>query len=556
MRISSKEGMTALIHPPSIFDDSSGGEARSKLYFRLRKLFHFRNELLLFDIIHTVFFVLAIYGSPKTSPKFQAIFKLLHPKTIEGCFSKKDKDSVPPKPKNEKGGWNLSGHPKRLITVDETFLKQSASATGMSIDNFLETRILQPFTDTSILLTNQLFKTNKLLSEVFPNIIISRGMSESGAQKSGLIERKSAFSPLENVVILTGSNLHICNPLYKSAKEICTHPLHYNFIQSSLDEYLIPRTVYQQRKSNEEIYNQDKLCDSFRICLPAQIDPGSERCLKPSIIPPTWSHINGILSFKTEHIISDIQLCGTLSSIIFDYFIKSSGKSNFHKNVLLALPIPSKIDNYLSQELIARVVALNAMNSSYSLLLELLYKELLNRNFIKKEDYENIFQWLNSKGISEENGWKTCRGLKGSYIQGNDLSRAKALAEIDVLTAHLFSIPMNLFFDIYEEGFQISQSYDQNTFYDLKGQIVFTNNRGLQGVGLPKKGKKSNFKEIFGWEDIKDKKSGNYYHDIEQLNFVSGSEKVRIEYKAPFRLFKRKSHYKTFWTNLENKLRE
>ena len=58
----------------------------------------------------------------------------------------------------------------------------------------------------------------------------------------------------------------------------------------------------------------------------------------------------------------------------FDYFIKSSGKSNFLKNTLMALPIYNKIDNYLSQELIARVVALNAINSSYSIFLELLYK--------------------------------------------------------------------------------------------------------------------------------------------------------------------------------------
>ena len=110
MRISSKEGMTALIHPPSTLMTLLR-EARLKLYFRLREVFHFRNELSLFDIGHTVFFVLAIYGSPKISPKFQAIFKLLHPKTIEGCFSK-DKGSVPPKPKNEKGNGIYQVIPK------------------------------------------------------------------------------------------------------------------------------------------------------------------------------------------------------------------------------------------------------------------------------------------------------------------------------------------------------------------------------------------------------------------------------------------------------------
>ena len=59
-------------------------------------------------------------------------------------------------------------------------------------------------------------------------------------------KRSSEFSSESSLLILAGSNIHICNPIYKSAKEVCTHPKHYYPIINLAEEYLIPRTVYQQ----------------------------------------------------------------------------------------------------------------------------------------------------------------------------------------------------------------------------------------------------------------------------------------------------------------------
>ena len=36
--------------------------------------------------------------------------------------------------------------------------------------------------------------------------------------------------------------------------------------------------------------------------------------------------------------------------------------------------------------------------------------------------------------------------------------------------------------------FQVMQGYERDTWYDIHGRIVFTNSKGLVGVGLPRKG--------------------------------------------------------------------
>ena len=77
----------------------------------------------------------------------------------------------------------------------------------------------------------------------------------------------------------------------------------------------------------------------------------------------------------------------------------------------------------------------------------------------------------------------------------SDLSRRQALLEIDVLTAHAMKLTFKELLTLYRMRFRVMRSYEENTWYDQNGRIVFTTNVGLPGVGLPNKARSKDVAE-------------------------------------------------------------
>ena len=96
--------------------------------------------------------------------------------------------------------------------------------------------------------------------------------------------------------------------------------------------------------------------------------------------------------------------------------------------------------------------------------------------------------------------------------------------ELDVLAAQALGLTLDELQTIYRVQFPVLRKYEQNTWYDQNGRIIYTKNRGLPGVGF--KSKK--------WKKIKDMTSGNVERTVEDDTQPGGPVERTIVYEAPF----------------------
>lgn len=132
--------------------------------------------------------------------------------------------------------------------------------------------------------------------------------------------------------------------------------------------------------------------------------------------------------------------------------------------------------------------------------------------------------------------------------------------EIDALVAQALGLTLDELLLIYRVQFPVMQQYERDTWYDIHGRIVFTNSKGLVGVGLPRKGARKEPPTVItlpdgkqlrgnhGWEDVRDLPEGTV---IEQTvmddTLPNGPHQKTRRYVAPFALANREEDYRIAW---------
>lgn len=129
----------------------------------------------------------------------------------------------------------------------------------------------------------------------------------------------------------------------------------------------------------------------------------------------------------------------------------------------------------------------------------------------------------------------------------NNYERRWALVEIDVIVAMAFGLTLNELILILEIQFPVLLQNEDDTWYDQKGNIVFTCSKGLVGVGLDRPEWERVSEEVNPMQR-KLREGETYTHTITKSELYQGQQ---ITYYPPFDKCDRVEDYKTAWAHFE-----
>jgi hypothetical protein len=572
-RLGSRLGVSALLHPEGPYDDPAGGILREAMYARLLAHFGFVNEMMLFaEVNDKVRYSINIYGPKKASPKFDHIANLFAPATVDACYQH-DGLGIVGGYKSENGHWNTAGHIDRIVHIDDTSLVTYANLYDEPGTFPRRARLPSLHAGALSSVLAKLASHPDRLADHGEDFFATPMWNETGHQKDGTIFRRPpgnvGFSSDPSDLVLSGPHFFFATPLNKTPRLVCKANSHYDILDlvSLPDDYL-PRTNYIPMNDRaeyarripsvswiDENYSSERpITEYFRLAFRAMISAANERTLTGVLIPPLVAHINGVQSVAFKRT-ADLLMAGCVAaSTLADWYIKSMGRSNLH-GTWAQLPRLA-----LRPSICSRYLPLNCLTNHYAPLWNEVYDLAFTDQSWSQPDNPRLPQdfWQNLTS-----DWTRHCALRSDY------ARRMALVEIDVLVAQALGLTLDELLLIYRVQFPVMQGYERDTWYDITGRIVFTNSKGLVGVGLPRKGSRTTPRTKIttpdgkvrpgnhGWEDLyKDDKwlvpDGTVVTmEVTDDTLPGGPRQVTRTFKAPFARASREDDYRVAWAFFE-----
>mgnify|MGYP004620056135 CR=1 FL=1 len=555
---SDDNGYIGLLTPESIYDDPKGQPLRRELYKRLRYHFQYQNELRLFAEVHhhTVYGDQLLGPRRSSSPRFASLSNLFHPSTVDACFAH-DGHGLCEGKKEKSGRWNISGHKKRIVTFTDKELKvmseafeegsdwESAKLVSIHVEEILD--VIKRFSD---------FKKHV----IDYNTIITEGLNETISVDKKQIIRKTKCADTKNMeMIFSGPHVFVANPYYKTPREQCILNSDYDIIDlSTLSGSYSARTNYIPNIPISDFRNlfvgfykgqgtdgvvYDDWFSYYKAAFRRQIGADSERSLSGAIIPPNSAHIGGVVSVTFDNYDDLVEFSSCCSSTIWDFYVKILKISDVRINRINSFPL-GIADKY-KPSLFARTLLLNCLTTAYSDL----WQEMWDAAY-KQETWSIDDPRLKPFDQLHED-WSWDIPLR------NYFERRQALVEIDVIAAMALGLTLEDLEMIYTIQFPVLQQNEADTWYDQKGNIVFTCSKGLTGVGLDRK--RNTKTGMLGWEDIRGEQidentyagtSPTHTHTIDPAKSeLYGGQQVT--YYAPYTKCDRIEDYRRAWAHFE-----
>ncbi len=546
---SNKEGIQGFLHPEGVYTDDKGGVLRENIYKRLKKHFQFRNQLKLFPIGNTRLFSINIYKKLVNEIEIENISNLYTPKTIDECYENEFKN-LTLGIKDESGNWEFRGNNSRIVIIRSEELEALSKLSGNK--KFLSSKLLAIHSNELMLPLIKLTKNIKKVNDLKENVFITSLFNETQAQKNKIIRKKNYFPKKKDELILSGPHFNVGNPIFQNPRNNCKSHRDYDIVDlhDIPDNYLARSNYMPFLKGNKYLEKTPKVSwkkasniesdysiNTYRVINREMTDSAGERTFLSCIIPKEVGHINTCITASFREAKEMLNYHVLSLSLPIDFKVKSSNSGHANISYIQNMPILNKSFK-LKKELYIRALSLNSLTNHYSEL----WQEMFDETF-KEDNWTNVKDILN-KGFFNQltRTWKRTNALRSDY------ERRQALVEIDVLASIALGITLDELIAIYKIQFPVMQQYEKDTYYDKNGRIVWTNSKGLIGVGLP------NRKD---WEEVMNYTVGQTvtktYTDDTQ---PGGPVERTIVYEAPFERADRVEDYKIAWEVFSQRLND
>ena len=532
------DGVFALIHPESVFNDAKGVDIRRELNARLRKHFRFSNAMKLFPDVHSSReFGLNVYAN-REAYSFEQIVNLYTAQTVDECYE--NDAGGPVRIKDPEGKRVLKGQRGRITKIGKKELSLFARILDGGGD-WRSARLMSLYAGELLDILRCFDRQRKKLAGLGRRLAVSMLWDETNAQKDGTITRDVRFGPLAET-ILSGAHIGTANPLFNCSNRNCGG----NNDNTSVDLAMIPgdyiqRTNYSPSCPAEEYQRRapttswgTKYTQEYRLACRKMVDIEGERTLMAALIPPQMGHTNGIIGFAFAREQTLLMALGAFCSLPYDFFIKVCGKGNLQMNTAGMLPLLDQ-KHPLAVELMCRAALLNCLTEHYAPFWGRVYEEGFQRAGWSREDPRldpGRFRRLSR-------AWGMDTPLRTAY------ARRQALVELDVLAAMMLGMTLEQLLSAYRIQFPTLQQHERDTYYDAAGQIVYAKNHALTGVGV----KRQEFEQ-----EMKGAPAGQTFRRVVAEDVLPGGPVEReVAYTAPFDRCDRERDYRTAWEFFKGK---
>lgn len=297
----------------------------------------------------------------------------------------------------------------------------------------------------------------------------------------------------------------------------------------------------------------------FRVVNREMVGASAERTYVCAIVPPGVAVIHTLVATAFTDLQTCLSFAALSMSVVLDFFIKSTGTGHVNSSWLNQLPLSGEEEPLCNSALKARALALTAITRAY--------EEIWSER-------PEIADGLGPAGWTRRDPRLPAEFFSllpaewhGDCALRTDYARRQALVEIDVLASMALGLTLEELLTIYRVQFPVMRQYEQDTWYDATGRIVFTVSKGLPGVGLPRKANKKDAvyglrypggREqtdiALGWEDVKDLPVGHVVtRRVLDDTLPGGPFERTMEYHAPFDRCDREEDYRTAWAEFERR---